>query len=150
MATMRSILRDLDRHIHLFDLDQGDLGEDLMDVAAGVIRQDIDGQVDPDGQPWPELSDAYATWKATVAPGNPMAILYHQMIDSEQIAGERWVSPTEGRMVFGVDEVPKQEAVWFQEGDPNNNQPPRRFYEFSLESLTRMDAHLDRHFDANV
>lgn len=143
---LMSILRDLDRQVHAFDLDRDDLAEDLMDVAAEVIRRDIDSQTDPDGQPWPELSPAYAEWKATVAPGNPMAFLYRQMIDNEQILGESWVSATMARMVFGVDETPKQEAVYFQEGNPENNQPPRPFYAFSIECLTRMDALLDQRF----
>ncbi len=145
-ATMAEILADLDREVYRFDLDKGGLGEKAMDIAVEVMLRDMDAEQSPDGTRWPDLSDAYAEAKAGIAPGSPMAVLHGEMKSTEQLAGERRITPHRCTMVFGTTQQARDEACWFQEGDPGGNQPPRPFWGFSVEALTRTDHLFDDTF----
>ena len=139
------ILADLERHRTIFDLDNDRLGEELMDLDVVHIIVQMAAERDPDGTQWPELSDAYAKWKAGVSPSNPISYLYGLMDDPEQLMGERSVSADEATMTYGVTEDARQEAVWFQ--DPQNgSQPERPFYAQTAAGIAAKDELLDRRF----
>jgi hypothetical protein len=149
-ASLSKILRVLERHKHIFDLDKNHLGEALMDITAEVILRDMDAEVGPDGQAWPALSNPYEEWKAKAAPGAPMAVLYGHMKTPEQVNGMRRVTAREAVMVYGVDELARELATYFQEGSSGNNQPPRPFYGLSAEAEVRIDEHCRKHLESKV
>lgn len=147
-ARLDPILRDLERHKTVFDLDRDGLGEALMDLDARLILKYMDAQEDPDGNPWPPLSEGYALWKDAAHPGNPMAVLLGHMKTEEQVKGMRRVTAREATMVFGVDELARQEATYFQEGSAD--QPPRRFYGQSAEAQQLKDDLCRKHLEDRV
>jgi len=87
-ARLDPILRDLERHKTIFDLDRDGLGETLMDLDARVILKDMDAQVDPDGNPRPPLSEAYGLWKHAACPGDPTAVHLVHMKTEAQVKGD--------------------------------------------------------------
>jgi hypothetical protein len=145
---MQMILQKLDEQTHRFDLDRDGLGETVMDIAVDAMLVDMDAERDPTGANWPPLSAEYAEEKAKVSPGSPMAVLHGIMKTRDQLEGERCITAHQASMTFGKDPVAKQEAIWFQEGDPSNNQPPRLFFGFSAECVSRTDDLLERRAEA--
>lgn len=143
-----NVLRDLERHKTIFDLDRDGLGEALMDVDARVILKNMDRQEDFDGNPWPPLSEGYGLWKNATYPGKPMAVLLGHMKTEEQVKGMRRVTARDATMVFGVDELARDEATWFQEGSAD--QPPRRFYGQSAEANQLKDELLQKHLEDRI
>jgi hypothetical protein len=144
---LAKILRDLERHKHIFDLDQHDLAEALMDIDVEVMLRDMDAEVAPDGTAWPRLSERYERWKARAAPGAPMAVLYGHMKTREQLEGLRRVTAREATMVYGIDDLAREVATYFQEGAPGNDQPPRPFYGLSAEADARKDEYCRKHLE---
>jgi hypothetical protein len=144
-AILAAMAADARRLLEAFDFDKNGLGEALMDEAVDQFLIEMDAQVDPDGVPWPPLSEDYAEWKASAAPGEPMAVLYHLMKTPEQLAGERTIAADVATMTYGTSPDARDEAGFFIEGRPPG-QPARRFYEFSAACEARFDAILDAHF----
>lgn len=147
-ARLNKILRDLNRHKQIFDLDQNRLAESLMDIDAGVILAAMDAEVDPDGAPWAPLSELYLEFKARAAPGAPMAVLYGHMKTIEQLHGLRRITAREAVMVYGIDELARELATFFQEG--NSRQPPRKFYGTSAEADIRKDMFCREHLESQI
>ncbi len=87
-ARLDPILRDLERHKTIFDLDRDSLGEALMDVDAQVILKDIAAEVGPDGNPRPPLSEGYGLWRHAACPGNAMAVHLGHMKTEAQVRGD--------------------------------------------------------------
>ena len=144
-AALARIVRILERHKTIFDLDKNGLAESLMDIDAEVILREMGQEIDPDGAGWPALSLAYLKFKSRVAPGAPMGVLYGHMKTETQIKGLRRITAREAVMVYGVDELARDLAEWFQEGSKKQNRPPRRFYKLSVEAQTRKDAFCRQH-----
>ena len=147
---LTKILGDLDRHKQIFDLDQNGLGEALMNIDCEVILRDMDAEVDPDGKPWPPLSELYLAWKAIAAPGSPMAVLYGHMKTLAQLKGMRRTTARLAVMVYGIDEEARDLAEWFQEGNAKQNRPPRRFYLQSAEAQQLKDEYCRNHLTGRV
>lgn len=148
-AALTSILADLERHKTIFDLDKHGLGTALMDATAEQILRDMVDEKGPDGNPWAPLSEAYAEYKAKVAPGQPISVLFGHMRTIAQLKGLRRIEAREAVMVYGVDELARDLATWFQ--DPTNSrQPPRPFYGISSECETRLDQLCREHMEALV
>ncbi len=87
-ARLGPILRDLERHKTIFDLDRDGLGEALMDLDARVILKGMDARVDFDGNPRPPLSEGYGLWRHAACPGDPMAVLLGHMETEAQVKGD--------------------------------------------------------------
>lgn len=138
-----AILRDLQRHKELFDLTKG-LGTILMNEAAEGMFDQMNREVDPDGVPWPALSEAYAKWKAKTHPGELISELEHRMKTLEQLDGEREIEADHATQTYGVDEGARQEMSWFVEGDPSRNRPPRKAYELDAATVKRLDAAVEK------
>lgn len=143
---LNAIFRDLKRHGDVFA--PADVADDLFDIAADAILRQMDREQDPDGGDWPPLSADYEVAKQRIAPGKPMAVLYGHMKTIEQIKGQRYIGQDEARMAYGVDDLAKDLAEWFQEG--NDNQPPRPFYAVGDEGVQLMDDYLGRRFASKV
>lgn len=143
-AQISPILADLQRHRHCFDLDRG-LAEPLAEATAAAIFEYMEAQVDPDGHAWEPLSEKYAEWKATHAPGAKMSELYYRMKAPDQLKGELGIDVYRLEQTYGLDLEARQEAEWFQEGNPN--QPPRPFYAFNDLAAVYLANVLDRAFD---
>lgn len=147
-AALASILADLERHKTIFDLDKHGLAEKLMDATAEQILRDMKAETDPDGNPWPALSEAYTEYKAKVAPGQPMSVLFGYMRTIEQLKGSRRIAAREAVMVYGVDEKARQLAEWFTQG--NSRQPPRPFFAISAECEARLDQICREHLEGLI
>ena len=139
------IRADLDRHAGLFQLDQGGLGDDALDLAVNGVKDHFDQQVDPDGVPWPALSTDYSRWKQRHYPGEPMGVL--ERIMRPEIDGSRAIGPDSAEWTNGQTEEGKQHATWFQEGDPEQNRPERRFADLNADSIGKSNPLFDHHFE---
>jgi hypothetical protein len=148
-AQANAILRDLERHKTLFNLDNG-LGVKLMDAAAEGFFDCMNRQEDPDGVPWPPLSEAYAKWKSKNYPGELMAELEHRMKTLEQLDGEREIGEYEAKQTYGVDDGARTEAEWMIDPDDKSGRPSRRFYEFDAATIERLDKVVDDHGDKGI
>ena len=91
-SQLNPLLKDLARFKEVFDLQRDLLAFRAHNVAVQVMLADMLAEVDPDGMPWPELSELYAKWKSQHFPGNPMAVLYGVMKTEENLRGEPSVS----------------------------------------------------------
>ena len=149
-AQMAPILADFARIRTLFDFTRDRLAEDVAETIAAGIWEFMEAQVGPDNRPWIELSEKYAEWKGRKFPGRPISELYRHMKDPDQLKGELDVSPHRLEQTYGLDDRAKDEACWFQEGDPSQNRPPRRFYEFNDLVLVHLATLFDRHFDETI
>jgi hypothetical protein len=152
MAGGPAIIADLTRHGTIFDLDQRNLGIELLDITAVAILVQMGKELDPDGNRWPELSEPYETWKSGAHPGALMSVLFALMKTLENLQGERLVTVHYASMTFGIEPEAKLEAEWFQEGfrgtdslGRNRNQPPRPFYEIPDVGVSLLDQHLTNH-----
>jgi hypothetical protein len=158
MTQLTDIVGDLTRHEHIFDLDRHGLGEALLDLAAEAILAQMDSELDSDGQPWPELSEGYAEFKAEHAPGKQMAELWGLMKSLDNLRGVRHIDQDSAQSTFGYDtDQSRDEAFWFQEGfdgvdslGRKRHQPPRPFYAFNQHAIDEADQYLTRHFDRMV
>lgn len=147
-AALSSILADLERHKTIFDLDRHGLGAKLMDATAEQILRDMIDEKSPDGAPWARLSEAYAEYKAKVAPGQPISVLFGHMRTIGQLKGLRRAAAREAVMVYGVDDLARDLATWFQEG--SSRQPARPFYGISAECEARLDQICREHLESLV
>jgi hypothetical protein len=151
---MDAIIGDLQRHKTIFD--PVNVGEEVCDIIAEEILVCMDAQVSPDGTPWEPLSIAYEYWKNKHYPGEPMAVLEGHMKTLEQLKGTRIIAGAGGsemQMTYGIDELARDLAEWFQEGNQggggflggitSHGQPPRPFYSISQPAMDRIDAYLD-------
>ncbi len=137
-------LADLDELADAFDLTARSLGDDLLEINARTILAQMEAEKDPEGNRWDELSERYAAWKDEYAPGQPMAVLDHEMRTIEQLRGEQHVDRAEARMTYGLDPDAKAKATWFQEG--NAHQPPRPFYALNATTVDEADIRIGDHF----
>ena len=147
------IRADLARHMTFADLTQpsgqvGNVGEYLCSLATDGVREIIDQETDPDGSPWPPLSEAYDEWKQAHFPGQPMAKLYGIMAQPEEIAGETFVQSTQAAVIFGKSDEARQEFEWFNEG--GGNRPPRRCWGLTANSIKDSTDFLDDRFKSIV
>ena len=140
-AQMRAIVRDMKRHCHIFDADR--VGEEVLDIAMEQQIRNFAAAVDPDGNPWPDLSEAYFAYKQLNALTTDMGYLEFVMAAPENFRGERFANRTEARSVFGVDEQSKAEAEWFEEGSQAQNRPPRPFTAMGDIAVQLIDDYLD-------
>jgi hypothetical protein len=149
-AQLNRLLRDLDTFGKVFDLTRDRLAVRAQEVVADAMMADMAIEEDPDGSPWPELSPAYAKWKAATVGGQPMAVLHHVMRTIENLRGQELNTiPTEATFVFGLDAQSQEEAEWFQ--DPTNPiQPPRPFYSLSIPAVAKLDQFFDSEFNRFV
>lgn len=141
-----TFLARLDRHEHMFDLD-GELGLKLYGCAVFGVVTTFVGQSDPDGGPWQPLSHPYVDRKAVEFPGAPMGIATGEM--SQGLIGEKTQSVSEVRYTFGQTEAERQKAVWFQL-PARRNQPPRKFFGFTRDSLEASVETLTNHMKENL
>lgn len=146
LAVMIAIQADLDRHRHPFDMTRDNLGQDLCKAATDGCQECIAREESPDGSPWAPLSKDYAEWKAFHYPGSPIGVVHLVMANPREVAGEVIATPNKAEVTYGVSGQAKQEASWFQEGDPAHNRPPRRFWGFTRDSLATVRVILDRRF----
>jgi len=141
------ILADLDAQADLFDL-SGDLGTELLDVAAVDLAERFDNQRDADGGPWPALSHKYQEWKDNAYPGQPIGVRTGML--RAELIGERETTTDRATLAIGATEDAKAEYAWLSEGDALNNRPPRPSEGLSAEAVERVDAILDGHFERHV
>jgi hypothetical protein len=144
-----AILHDLEKHKNLFDLTLG-LGTALMNEAAEGMFDQAMKELDPDGAPWPVLSEDYAKAKAKHYPGEQIGEREHLMLTLENFDGERDIETNEATQTFGLSESARQEAEWFIEGSEKQNRPPRRFYELDAATVKRLDGVVEKHGDKRV
>lgn len=85
-------------------------------------------------------------WLIPYAPGKPMAVLDGVMKTAVQLMGQAGITGDRMYHHYGTDEVAKEHAFKFQEGDPMTNQPPRNFWGFTSQAYARMDAECDARF----
>jgi hypothetical protein len=142
----RRIRDALARHQTFLDFTDGLCGDSLLAIFADGVEETIKAQEAPDGTPWDPLSPAYDAWKRRHFPGQPMGRLYDVMADPVQVAGFGSVAPDRATAQYGVSQLARDEASWFQEGDPNQNRPPRRFWGFTGKSKGDAKAFLESRF----
>lgn len=149
-AQIQAVIADLRRIQTVFDFTKHGLADDTAEANAAGIFEYMEAQVGPDNAPWIELSEAYAAWKSKAAPGAKISELYGLMKDPDQLKGQLEVSPERLVQTYGLGDRARDEACWFQEGDPTQNRPPRPFYDFNDLVLVYLAALFDRHFDEIV
>lgn len=132
----------------VLDLDRKGLGEKLLDAAFEGIKLNCMMGLDSDGRPWPELSAAYAAWKAARYPGSRIGYRDETMLADDQLRGVRAVARHEARMTYGVTDDARQEAGYFIEGDPARHRPAREFYALTTLAVALSGAILDAHVAA--
>ncbi len=142
---LQSILDDLREHDGLFDMDRNGLGESALDIAVNGVKDHFNAEVDPDGNPWPELQSDYERWKSRHFPGQPIGV-QHGLMRGE-IDGERSIAPDSAEWTYGRTETGREEAAWFTEGDPEQNRKPRPFADLNADSISRSDQLFDNHFE---
>lgn len=142
------ILGDLDAMEKAFDLTSDGLGGKLLKAATDGVKDTIAKQEDPGGSPWPELSESYAEWKRSEAPGKPIGELYGLMADDDEVEGTIHVQPDLASVLYGKTEEAQVEAEWFQEGDEDQNRPPRPFFDLTAPAVEAIEQILDQRFDA--
>lgn len=142
------IIRDLRRHCRTFDADR--VGEDVLDLVVEEQMRDFDAEVDPDGSRWPDLSAAYLEFKRRYAATTKMGHLHGNLATEENFRGQRYSDRHEARSAFGTTEQAKDEAEWFEEGDPAMNRPPRHFLGISPLAEQRIDSFLDEQHRKNL
>jgi hypothetical protein len=143
---MAAVVGDLAAIKSALDLTHDGLGGKAAEATAAAVFEYMEVQVDPDNNPWVGLSDAYAERKARLAPGAPMAeFLGRVMKDPDQLRGELDISPDRMEQTYGLTDQARNEAAWFQEGDPARNRPAREFYAFNdLATVYLADLFDDR------
>lgn len=139
-AKTQEILAALDRIAGAFDMTRDGLGADLLKAFAGGVKDTIAKEEAPDGSPWDQLDPDYEAWKSENYPGQPIGFLEEIMATSEQIEGTPRITPEEAETTYGISEVAKDHAAWFQRGDEDNNQPPRPFWGFTESSRAATKA----------
>lgn len=146
MSDLAKIVDILERHRRLFDLREGGLGADLCKAATDGVQATIAAEADPDGTPWPVLSEKYAEYKSFQFPGEPIAVLHKVMADPHEVAGELDITIDRATATYGRTDRARAEASWFQ--DPANpNQPPRKFWGFTAQSVKAATDILDARFN---
>jgi hypothetical protein len=143
-AQMNKILNEIRQYPHCFDFKAGgdDLAIEAAQYAADGIEAGMDAETDPDGGVWPPLAAGYEAWKSQHYPGLPMAVLEGLMKHSAELQGELIVSPNKFFQIYGVTDVARDHAQWFQ--DPQGgNQPDRPFYAFNADAIRRLDDLFD-------
>lgn len=145
---MEEIIAEVRRHPDVSDFTKDTLGASLVHIAAMAIIGQMGEEVDPDGHPWPPLSEAYAAWKAEVTGGEPMAVLFHRMRTLDEVEGLYRITATTIEQTYGTSEEARNEAEWFQEGSEKQNRPPRPFYAFNEMAFEQMNAWCDEQFAA--
>ncbi len=146
----QAALDDLDRLKQVLDLQQGNLGIDLNHDVADAILACMAAESDTDGQPWPPLGHTYEEWKAIVAPGQPIGVLFGTMRQVDQLRGETHIAPDSLTMTYGTDAVARLHALRFQEGQAVTGWPnhqPRPFYYLGTAAVAAADRHIDAHFN---
>jgi hypothetical protein len=125
----------------------GTLGEKLLDLAAEGVIDCFLTETDPDGNPWPPLSPTYEQEKQKLVGSQPIGYLYGLLADPAEIVGRRTITADTASMEYGVTQAARDEADWFETGDPSRNRPPRPFYGITRTAETRIGRFLDDHFD---
>jgi phage gpG-like protein len=145
-AQMNKILDEIRMFPHAFDFTKNTLAYWIAEVVANAIWDAMDTESDPDGAGWPALSEGYAAWKSEHYPGLPMGVLERLMKDMSELQGDMIISPTKFYQTYGVTEMARDHAAWFQ--DPvNANQPPRPFYALNTAALQAIADVLDSIFE---
>ena len=109
----------------VLDFTKDGFGEDVLDLMAEDIQDRCRNQLAPDGTTWPDNEPRYAARKG----GLPVGELTGEMLDINQIKGQRTIEPQTVEMEYGVSEFAIQKAGWFTDGDTSLNRPERPFYE---------------------
>lgn len=145
-AELLALVKEIESYEDIFDFARNgnDLGEQLVGIAAAAINDQTEHELDEDGTPFAPLSGGYADWKARVAPGAPIGYLWGHMRTFDQMLGLYSIRSASIDQTYGVDDMARNLAVWFQEG--NSRQPARRFYAFNSFALAAMDQFLENHF----
>lgn len=138
------ILADLARHRAALDL-TGGLGKKLLDAQLAGQLDRFDRQVDPTGERWPELSEDYEKAKARKYPGQPIGVREGLMRSDSEMEGEPEITPTSAKRTYGKTRAARDEAEWFQEGDPTQNRPPRPFVGLSSDDEAKADQIIQEH-----
>lgn len=144
------ILKSLARHRTFLDFTDENSGRDLCKIATDGVQETIASQTTPDGAAWPKLSDSYEAWKSRHFPGQPMAVLHGIMADPVQVAGYVETTADRATTQYGVSQEARDEASWFQEGDPAQNRPPRRFWGFTPNSIDGTRSYLSDRFKRKI
>lgn len=144
------ILADLDRIASWCGPDRAGLGEKALDIVADGILRNCADELDPDGNRWPELSEAYAEAKARDFPGEPIGVRSGAMLAPAEIKGLRRIVADSATMEYGTDEATRAEAAWFTEGDAGRNRPARPFYGITPEAAQQLDGLMDGRFRSAV
>lgn len=147
---LQAILSDLRRHRQFADFTHDGFGERLMNIDVTAIEARCRAELDPYGHEWAALSEAYAAWKKKMLGRDQIGILFRRMLAHEELRGSRYISATDALMTYGVTEEARNEAEWFQEGDPARNRPPRPFYDFTASANQTRQAYLDKRFEKYV
>ena len=141
-AQMNLILNEMRQFPHAFDFKKNTLAEWIAEVVADAIEAAMDAESDPDGAGWPPLSEGYEKWKSEHYPGLPMSVLQGLMKQSSELQGELIVSSTKFYQTYGVTELARAHAQWFQDPE-SDNQPPRPFYALNALALNDLADVLD-------
>ena len=141
-AQMNLILNEIRQFPHAFDFKKNTLAEWIAEVVADAIEAAMDAQVGPDGTGWSPLSDGYNAWKERFYPGLPMAVLDGLMKQSSELQGELIISPDKFYQTYGVTELARAHAQWFQDPE-SDNQPPRPFYALNDAAIAAIADVLD-------
>lgn len=147
----QDIKSDITEHRKLFMLDgDDDLGVNMLEAATDSHQRAIDTQTSPDGEPWPPLSERYEKWKSRRMPGAPMAFLFGIMASPNEVFGERHVEERQAFYTYGQSDEAKEEACWFEEGDPQGNRPARRFTGLDEYGVQIVDDLVIKHLDSHL
>jgi hypothetical protein len=148
-AASAKIVAALGRHKKLFDLTRDDLGRRLCKVATDGVQECIAGQHAPDGSPWPPLDKHYEEWKSFHFPGLPMGVLHQHMANPHEVAGEVVVTADGAKVTYGISDLARREASWFQDPE-DGRQPPRRFWGLTEKSRAESRNLLDKRFKDGI
>jgi phage gpG-like protein len=147
---MAKIIGDVRRISRTFDMTQNGLGADLLKAFTDGVKDTIAKEEAPDGTPWDQLDPAYEAWKQKNYPGKPIGFLEEIMADAAQIEGTPRITAEEAETTYGITDVARDHASWFQNGDEDNNQPPRPFWGFTPESLAKIKEILAKRLSESV
>lgn len=143
------IAREAHEFTHdMFDLTKHDLANKGFDNAVDGIYYCIVYGHDPDGIPFPALSQYYETWKQAVVGDEPIGILFGLMTSRAELCGVRIIRPDHAIQIYGATLAGQIEATKFQEGGAvtGTNQPARPFYGFPDQHVYNTMQPFDRHF----
>lgn len=123
------------------------LGELVVeDIAMSILRRSVNEQVDPQGNPYPDLNPRYLKWKVAHGYSPKKNVMTGRMLSLEEIRGDTVILADQVVMTYGKSDETRQLAEWAEEGQKRGKKggrPARRFYDLDKQAEDHIDQILD-------